>query len=210
MIDYEDELVTYDDGASVDSSFLKWVGYDRGTLQLYVEYLDRPDEVRAYFSVPQDIFDGLVESDSPGGFYNSWVRGRFSTRLLMDFDTIWSPLVGDAANTAEVEDASGFVTVGYADDSGIHFSLDSEGANSEGKPNLTIDSAGDFTITGDLDTNAVSVLSGFGVYRVDFTIGTETGHTEVFATDIADAFDNGVRVLGSLNVAYEITGVNKV
>lgn len=203
MIYYLDDVVTYTDGAALESSFLKWAGYDNKQEQLYLVYLSDPQDIRVYFNVPRTMFDELVDSDSPGAYHNAHIRGRFSTRVLDGFANVWEPLFENPAD--EVESKDDFVTVGYVDEGGVHFKVD---ADQNEAVHLSVNES--FSASANVNANAVNIFTGFKTYRVEFTIGSEVGSISVFATCVTDAVDNAVRTLGNLNVAYEITGVNKV
>lgn len=185
MINRTDDVVTYMNGTSVDSSFIAWVGHDEATDELYVEYLDRPDEIRVYFNVPVDVFFGLVDSYSVGATYNTEIRGRYKSDVLYNFEKEFTT----DEPTLKEED---LVTVGSVAGPGWHLSAD----------NFSV-------VSGDLNASMVSTLSGWKVYDVTFSIGGETGSSRVFADSVGDAEKKVATTLHGLNIGFEITGVVK-
>lgn len=56
----------------VDSSNLKWIGYDESKKELYIGF--RNNTEYKYFDVPKDIFEGLLNAGSKGRYF--WVKIR--------------------------------------------------------------------------------------------------------------------------------------
>ena len=57
----------------VDSSFIRAVGYDGRNL--YVEISGRGTYTHP--NVPYYHFEGLINADSTGGYYNHYIRGKY-------------------------------------------------------------------------------------------------------------------------------------
>lgn len=58
----------------VSSSFIRAVGYDGSNL--YVEM--HTGQTYTHPKVPYYHFEELINADSPGGYYNHYVRGKYS------------------------------------------------------------------------------------------------------------------------------------
>ena len=202
MIDYKDRTVTFDNGTVVESSFIEWVGYDSENRQMYVTYIDRPGEVRAYFDVPTEEFFDMIDNHSVGAYYNRNIRGEYSTRLLNDFKTVFA---AEAEKSDSGENSEPFVTVGYADSDGVHFAVDGPTVDEK-----TIVVPGPLTVRSDLNVNTFGLASGLTLYDVEFEIGGEKGFRRVFGTDLFQAVSTVGNSLDDLHLTYEITGVKKV
>ncbi len=59
----------------VDSSNIEAIGYDEGTLELYVQFLSGAYYI--YRDVPRQIFDYLMSAPSKGSFLNREVKGVY-------------------------------------------------------------------------------------------------------------------------------------
>ena len=59
----------------VSSSNLASIGYDSQTLTLEVCF--KSGRIYQYFDVPENIYDGLRATGSPGGYLNRNVKGNF-------------------------------------------------------------------------------------------------------------------------------------
>lgn len=57
----------------VESSNLRSAGYEDTVLE--IEFLD--GGVYQYFDVPQAIYDGLIQAESPGKYFWANIRGAF-------------------------------------------------------------------------------------------------------------------------------------
>ena len=57
----------------VDSSAIRSVGYDGGTLT--VEF--HSGRIYDHPSVPHSVYDGLMRASSMGAYYNRYIRGRY-------------------------------------------------------------------------------------------------------------------------------------
>lgn len=57
----------------LNSSFIRAAGHDGSTL--YVEFHNGRTYPHPY--VPYSLFEGLINADSPGTFYNQHIRGKF-------------------------------------------------------------------------------------------------------------------------------------
>jgi hypothetical protein len=65
---------------AVASSNVKSLGYDNGTL--HVEF--KSGAVHAYYKVPADAFEALVDAPSIGKHYAAYIRGQFRSEKLLD------------------------------------------------------------------------------------------------------------------------------
>ena len=63
----------------VQSSVLKTVRYDAAARTLTVRFRVS-DRTYVYEGVPQEIYDGLIFSDSLGTYFNAHIRDRFRCR----------------------------------------------------------------------------------------------------------------------------------
>jgi hypothetical protein len=59
----------------VSSSNLESVGYDEESGTLEVEF--KNGTLYQYFDVPQGVFDGLANADSPGGYLAENIKGVY-------------------------------------------------------------------------------------------------------------------------------------
>ena len=59
----------------VESSVIDAVGYSR---VLEIQFESR--RVYQYYDVPQDVFDGMVNAESKGRYFNAHIRGKFDYR----------------------------------------------------------------------------------------------------------------------------------
>jgi hypothetical protein len=64
----------------VKSSAIRSVGYERETAMLEVEFTS--DRVYRYFAVPKAVYDGLMEAESVGAYFNEFVRDRYPEELV--------------------------------------------------------------------------------------------------------------------------------
>jgi len=64
----------------VNAGFFRWVEYDPGQRLLAIHFRD--GSVYAYQRVPEEIFDQLVKSSTPGEFFNDAIRDKYSFELL--------------------------------------------------------------------------------------------------------------------------------
>ena len=60
----------------VVSSDLASIGYDASTQTLEIEF--KATGVYQYFSVPQQVFDQLATTPSPGKFFLQHIKGKFA------------------------------------------------------------------------------------------------------------------------------------
>jgi hypothetical protein len=64
----------------VESGNLEAVGYDPATRELQVQFLS--GSLYSYAGVPQDLYDRILNSDSPGGVFAREVKNIYAyTRL---------------------------------------------------------------------------------------------------------------------------------
>lgn len=70
--------------AAVESTTLLTVSYDEAQALLQLEFCSRA--VYQYFSVPVEVHQSLLAAPSKGRYFNQAIRGRFSHRLISDFD----------------------------------------------------------------------------------------------------------------------------
>lgn len=64
------------------STVLRTVGYDPETAVLELEFTS--GDVYRYFAVPPSVHRALVESDSPGAYFNQHVNEKYPTRQQYD------------------------------------------------------------------------------------------------------------------------------
>ena len=60
------------------SSVLSSAGYDPSTAMLELEFAS--GDVYRYFAVPPSVFAALIESDSPGAYFNTTISDKYPTR----------------------------------------------------------------------------------------------------------------------------------
>ena len=60
---------------SVASSAILAIGYDESTQQMKIRF--KQDEAYDFCRVPKHVFQGLLESNSKGTYYNDYVRGKY-------------------------------------------------------------------------------------------------------------------------------------
>jgi hypothetical protein len=65
---------------SLSSANLASVGYDEALQSLEIEF--RNGHIYAYFDVPADVYQGLLDAGSPGSFFVSTIRDRYRYQLL--------------------------------------------------------------------------------------------------------------------------------
>jgi hypothetical protein len=71
------------DRTPVTSSNVASIGYDPATQELHVGFKGRDGEsVYSYSGVPKDVYDGLMASESKGGFLNSHIKGKYGHSKL--------------------------------------------------------------------------------------------------------------------------------
>lgn len=70
--------------AAVESTTLLTVSYDEARALLQLEFCSRA--VYQYFSVPAAVYQSLLAAPSKGRYFNQAIRGRFSCRLIPDFE----------------------------------------------------------------------------------------------------------------------------
>jgi hypothetical protein len=59
----------------VESSAIRSVGYERETAMLEVEFTS--DRVYRYFAVPPSVYEGLLNAQSAGAYFNRCIRDRY-------------------------------------------------------------------------------------------------------------------------------------
>jgi hypothetical protein len=64
----------------VNSSELRWVGYEESALLLEVEF--HSGEVYRYFQVPAQLVLELLEAESIGGYFNAHIRSKFKFKKV--------------------------------------------------------------------------------------------------------------------------------
>lgn len=57
---------------NVSSSNIASIGYDNDRRVLEVEFLNR--SVYQYFSVPENLYNGLMRADSHGSYFDSYIK----------------------------------------------------------------------------------------------------------------------------------------
>jgi len=60
---------------AVVSSNVQGVAYDEDASELYVEF--KGGARYKYRGVPKDIYEGLLDASSPGGYMNDYVKGVY-------------------------------------------------------------------------------------------------------------------------------------
>ena len=68
----------YTDMSGLDSSLAKAVYYNADTGDLGIVVHGAHSGVLVYSNVPVDVFNGFVDSDSAGSFYNTRIRGVYT------------------------------------------------------------------------------------------------------------------------------------
>ncbi|GAA1931969.1 hypothetical protein GCM10009775_25020 [Microbacterium aoyamense] len=63
---------------SIESSFLRSVGYEAETAVLEIEFAS--GDVYRYFAVPPSVHRGLMDAASPGAFFNRTISDKYPTR----------------------------------------------------------------------------------------------------------------------------------
>jgi len=69
---------------TVESTTLRRVSYDEARALLQLEFCSRA--VYQYRSVPAAVYQSLLAAPSKGRYFNQAIRGRFSYRLIPDFE----------------------------------------------------------------------------------------------------------------------------
>jgi len=64
----------------VDSSNLSAVGYDPKTKTMHIRF--QSGRLYAYYDVPEDIYQDLMNADSLGSYFNSFIKGAFAYTKL--------------------------------------------------------------------------------------------------------------------------------
>ncbi len=65
---------------NVESSDLLSVGYDEDTQTLEIEF--NSGGIYQYYSVPQNIYEGLMNASSHGKFFYEYIRGNYHYRKV--------------------------------------------------------------------------------------------------------------------------------
>jgi hypothetical protein len=61
----------------LNSTALTQVEYNAGTRQLYI-WFAKGNGPYTYYGVPEQIYVGLIRAPSPGEYYNTYIKDRFS------------------------------------------------------------------------------------------------------------------------------------
>ena len=69
---------------AVESTTFATVSYDDAQGLLQLEFCSRA--VYQYFSLPAAVHQSLLDAASKGRYFNQAIRGRFTYRLISDFD----------------------------------------------------------------------------------------------------------------------------
>lgn len=77
----EDEESEVEMISTPNSTCFSSVGYDSRSKMLYVEFRDSGARY-SYESVPQSVYDDLMSAQSMGGFYNSDIKGAYTSHKL--------------------------------------------------------------------------------------------------------------------------------
>lgn len=67
-------------GETVKSSNLKSVGYDRFTQTLEIAF--NRGGVYQYSQVPENVYDGLMNAPSYGGYFNRHIKSKYPTKRV--------------------------------------------------------------------------------------------------------------------------------
>ncbi len=59
----------------VDSSNIEAIGYDAGNMELHIRFIKSSTYVIR--GVPQDVYDGLMNADSKGSYYNRFIKKNY-------------------------------------------------------------------------------------------------------------------------------------
>ena len=65
----------------VSSSMMTAVNYDEDSAELDITFVG--GKTYRYSEVPQEIYDGLLEAESKGEFFNGQIKDRFSYREVV-------------------------------------------------------------------------------------------------------------------------------
>lgn len=60
---------------NVESSNLKSMGYDQGSMLLEIEFNDGC--IYHYYNLPLDVYQGLMSAPSHGKYFNQHIMGRY-------------------------------------------------------------------------------------------------------------------------------------
>jgi len=69
----------------VISSQIKEIGYDEKKQKLIVRF-NNGNKLYRYDSVPPSVYDDLMEAESHGGFFNSYIRTKFQYRPIEEHE----------------------------------------------------------------------------------------------------------------------------
>ncbi len=75
------------------SSRSDWIGVVCYTGDML--HIQMQGEVYQFCGVERIVFDGLIQAASPGAFYDSMIRGRFSCQQQRSNDIYWIGLRGE-------------------------------------------------------------------------------------------------------------------
>lgn len=64
----------------VNSTLLATLAYDAAETTLQIAFRD--GSVYRYFEVPEVVYHGLLTAESPGSYFNCWIRTGFRYALL--------------------------------------------------------------------------------------------------------------------------------
>jgi hypothetical protein len=59
----------------INSSMMTWAGYDDSTGELDITFIG--GKTYRYFEVPSEIYDGLLDAESQGVFFNENIKDVF-------------------------------------------------------------------------------------------------------------------------------------
>lgn len=66
---------------SVESTCFSEIGYDEEYEILLVRFLES-GSLYEYYGVPEDVYEDLLYSESPGGYYNDYIKGQYECDRL--------------------------------------------------------------------------------------------------------------------------------
>jgi hypothetical protein len=67
--------------ATMESTTLATVGYDKNLKRLQLEFCSRA--VYLYFGVPASVFEALLDAPSKGRYFNGAIRGHYPYRQIL-------------------------------------------------------------------------------------------------------------------------------
>lgn len=76
-VSHQTSAAPREDKTALDhSSFIEWASYRASERTMDIKF--KSGRLYRYFDVPEDVFNDLCDMVSPGGFYNSAVKGNYT------------------------------------------------------------------------------------------------------------------------------------